>query len=279
MRSATRCLLLAGMTLAVVPSCFLQLRAHRGQITRHARGGEEVDIKVKGETAQLTEEPKSSGVDLLGLVLGGVVGLAVAAGKAVESFLNKKVINVWHPSQEPGAAEPVGFFDPLKLATTEEKFRQFRIAEIKHGRVAMMAAAGAVVQHYVKLPFLKDVPSGLAALQTTQGQIGAAALFLACGYVETKLWTQAEDKEPGNFGDPANWAQTGLGGGTYSVENRERELFNGRFAMTPFSSCPSSQPPRPPRPSLHPWWRLLPRWLMPPHRWRRMWRSWRSESH
>lgn len=24
---------------------------------------------------------------------------------------------------------------------------------------------------------------------------------------------QAEDKEPGNFGDPANWAQTGLGGG------------------------------------------------------------------
>eukprot|EP00913_Durusdinium_trenchii_P002930 g2717.t1 len=108
MRSATRCLLLAGMTLAVVPSCFLQLRAHRGQITRHARGGEEVDIKVKGETAQLTEEPKSSGVDLLGLVLGGVVGLAVAAGKAVESFLNKKAVRSCFSHRQVGAPRNSG---------------------------------------------------------------------------------------------------------------------------------------------------------------------------
>ena len=28
-----------------------------------------------------------------------------------------------------------------------------------------------------------------------------------------RSWSEDEDKEPGNFGDPAKWSQTGLGGG------------------------------------------------------------------
>lgn len=232
--AVTRCLLLAGMAFAVVGSCFMLPLGgrHSTRTSLRARGGEEVDVKV-GKTVQLTKEPPKQGVDLLGLVIGGVVGLVVAAGTALQGILNpKEAPKPWHPSQEPGNLQPVGFFDPLNFVKEDEKnFRKFRTAEIKHGRVAMMAAAGAVVQHYVRLPGLQDVPSGLAALQSTPGQIGAAVLFAACGVMELYVWKQDDKKEPGNFGDPAKWSQTGLGGGSYSVEMRDRELVNGRFAM------------------------------------------------
>lgn len=216
-----------------VGSCFMFPGTSRTSRTSlRARGGEEVDVKV-GKAVQLTKEPPKQGADLLGLVIGGVVGLVVAAGTALQGVLNpKEAPKPWHPSQEPGNLEPVGFFDPLNFVKEDEKnFRKFRTAEIKHGRVAMMAAAGAVVQHYVKLPGLQDVPSGLSALQSTPGQLGAAVLFAACGVMELYVWKQDEKKEPGNFGDPAKWSQTGLGGGSYSVEMRDRELVNGRFAM------------------------------------------------
>merc|ERR1719326_2617767 len=43
-----------------------------------------------------------------------------------------------------GVSGPLGFFDPLGLSNNkiEEKIRFYREAELKHGRVAMLAAAG-----------------------------------------------------------------------------------------------------------------------------------------
>ncbi|CAE7938254.1 FCPF [Symbiodinium necroappetens] len=119
------------------------------------------------------------------------------------------------------------------VSAKEEKFRKFRTAEIKHGRPSAIKSGVQVAwgEGEVKLPFLKDVPSGVTALQTTKGLLAAGVLFAACGYMETKVWKQDETKEPGNFGDPAGWSQTGLGAGTYSKTMRERELNNGRFAM------------------------------------------------
>eukprot|EP00438_Fugacium_kawagutii_P030879 Skav213470 [mRNA] locus=scaffold3211:238385:241468:- [translate_table: standard] len=83
----------------------------------------------------------------------------------------------------------------------------------------MLAAAGAVVQHYAAWRGGAD--------RKGSGQMGAALLFAACGVMELFVWKQDDDKEPGNFGDPAKWSQTG----SYSKENRDRELVNGRFAM------------------------------------------------
>merc|ERR1712008_92293 len=60
----------------------------------------------------------------------------------------------FNPSKQVGAMAPLGFFDPLGFAKVGDKkgFNNLRAAEIKHGRVAMMAALGAVVQHFVKFP-------------------------------------------------------------------------------------------------------------------------------
>ena len=43
--------------------------------------------------------------------------------------------------------EPAGFFDPLKLSEGQDAqtLVKFREAELKHGRVAMMAALGFIV--------------------------------------------------------------------------------------------------------------------------------------
>merc|ERR1712151_748049 len=103
-------------------------------------------------------------------------------------------------------------------------FRTLRAAEIKHGRVAMMAAVGAVAQHYVKFPGFEKVPAGLGAVTTAPGTYGFAALFLLSGVMELAVWTQDAKKEPGDFGDP-------VGLGMYDVDMRNKELNNGRIAM------------------------------------------------
>jgi len=106
----------------------------------------------------------------------------------------------------------------------KEGFRNLRSAELKHARVAMMAALGAAVQHYVKLPGFESVPAGLGAVTTAPGTYGFVALFLVSGALELAVWTQDPNKEVGDFGDP-------LGLGQYDSEWRNRELANGRFAM------------------------------------------------
>jgi hypothetical protein len=130
------------------------------------------------------------------------------------------------PSTEVGAMPPLGFFDPAGFCKKGDLdgFRNLRAAEIKHSRVAMMAALGAVVQHYVKIPGFESVPAGMAAVTTAPGTYGFVALVLASGAMELVAWTEDPSKEPGNFGDPA-------GLGQYTQEFRERELNNGRFAM------------------------------------------------
>lgn len=42
-------------------------------------------------------------------------------------------------SDRAGALPPIGYWDPLGLASSEEKFDQYRAAELKHGRVSMLA--------------------------------------------------------------------------------------------------------------------------------------------
>ncbi|CAE7255972.1 FCPA [Symbiodinium natans] len=130
------------------------------------------------------------------------------------------------PANEVGVTEPFGYFDPAGFCKKGDKagFRNLRAAEIKHGRVAMMAAVGAVVQHYVKFPGFDSVPAGLGAVEVPPGTYGFAALFAVSGLLELGAWTEDPSKEPGNFGDPA-------GLGQYTLEMRNREINNGRMAM------------------------------------------------
>jgi len=155
---------------------------------------------------------------------------AVGAGAGTAGSLKKEdgapANKAFDPSTQLGAMEPLGFFDPAGFTSKgdEAGFRNLRAAEIKHGRVAMMAAVGAVVQHYVQFPGFTDVPTGLAAVASSPGSYGFAALFLAAGALELGAWTESPEKEPGNFGDPA-------GLNMYTEDMRLKELNNGRFAM------------------------------------------------
>eukprot|EP00435_Cladocopium_sp_Y103_P071061 s392_g36.t1 len=137
------------------------------------------------------------------------------------------------PAKQVGAMEPLGYFDPAGFCKVGDKegFQNLRAAEIKHGRVAMMAALGAVAQHYIKFPGFdagwqgrESVPAGVGAVTTAPGTYGFAALFLLSGAMELAVWTQDPNKEAGDFGDP-------LGLGQYNEEFRNKELNNGRFAM------------------------------------------------
>jgi len=130
------------------------------------------------------------------------------------------------PALEPGATDPLGFFDPLGFTKgkDEANFRKFRVSEIKHGRVAMMASIGTVLSHSVKLPGFEKVPAGLGALTDSAALPGLAGIFVVSGLLELVLWKDDASKDAGNFGDPLSW------GKSINVE-RTYELNNGRMAM------------------------------------------------
>jgi len=178
-------------------------------------------------------------------VQGGKVGVQIGGGKvsvggatvtAADVACSNGVIHVidkvllppgkFSPAKQVGVTAPLGFFDPLGFSKEgdEAGFRNLRAAEIKHGRVAMMAALGAVFQHFSVSATAPGIPAGLSAVTTAPASYGFAALFLASGALEFTLFKQEDNKEPGNFGDPA-------GLGDYSTDSRNRELNNGRFAM------------------------------------------------
>jgi len=130
------------------------------------------------------------------------------------------------PSSMPGVTDPLGFFDPLGFATgkDEANFRRLRVAETKHGRVAMMASIGTVFTHSLKFPGFENVPAGLGALSSEDARTGLIAIVVLSGLLELVLFKDDANKEPGNFGDPLSWSKIA------KVE-RVYELNNGRMAM------------------------------------------------
>jgi len=179
----------------------------------------------------------SGGVGLLcvgAVASAGAMARRAAAGSRKKAGASKHQLRAepvkapppFDPAAQVGAMPPLGFFDPAGFCKKgdEKTFRNLRTAEIKHGRVAMMAALGGVVQHFVKFPGFTEVPSGLGAVNIVPGSYGFIALFGIAGVLELAIWTESDDKAPGNFGDP-------LGLDQYNEDTRNRELNNGRFAM------------------------------------------------
>ncbi|CAK0903698.1 unnamed protein product, partial [Prorocentrum cordatum] len=163
------------------------------------------------------------------LPVGAVTALAIASRRPARVARRA----AFDPSTQLGAMAPVGFLRPGRVqqggrrGSEEEGFRSLRTAELKHGRVAMMAALGFVAQQCVKFPGFESVPEGVGAVTTAPGTHGFAALFLFAGAMELAAWTQGPKKEAGNFGDPLGLSNI-FG---YDEDMRNKELNNGRFAM------------------------------------------------
>merc|ERR1711924_33986 len=132
-----------------------------------------------------------------------------------------------------GVSAPFGYFDPAGLGkkVTEKRAKYFRECELKHGRVAMLAAFGGNI----------DVPS-YVAYQQTPLQTFWPVVLLYVGIVEifsvftfenpfgkVGFWTLKDDRVPGDFGwDPMDMYPTDPAG---RVEMQTKELKDGRVAM------------------------------------------------
>jgi hypothetical protein len=155
-------------------------------------------------------------------VLGSFAGSRRTAGNRTRE---SGTVRNFNGQNELGAQAPLGFWDPLGFSENEDKFRDFRVKELKHGRLAMMGALGMLTQSLVQVPGMEAVPKDVTACLVGNGQVGFLGTLAIIAVLESAVFIQDPKKEPGNFGNPVPWFDD------YSTEMRARELNNGRIAM------------------------------------------------
>merc|ERR1719399_2574384 len=156
----------------------------------------------------------------------------------------------------PGITAPLGFFDPAGFCkedgasnekVSEGKVRFYREVEIKHGRVAMLAALGfPLAEQFHPLFATDDAPSFSAFQQTPLQTFWPAVVFAIAipeifsvftfenpaSYVDgqpAQPWTMRLDHQPGDLGfDPLGLKPTNP---AELAEMQTKELNNGRLAM------------------------------------------------
>lgn len=150
---------------------------------------------------------------------------------------------------EAGVLAPTGFFDPLGLSdvplgrtpSMEARIKYFREAELKHGRVAMLAALGFLVgeQFHPLFGGNIDVPSYIA-FQQTPLQVFWPAVVAVIGAIETTavskyqspadaFWSLKDDAVAGDFGFDPLGLKPKTDADFLNMQNKE--LANGRLAM------------------------------------------------
>jgi len=130
---------------------------------------------------------------------------------------------------ELGVIAPTGFFDPLGLSKniSPEKFAEYRAAELKHGRVAMLAVLGYIAPETYRFGYdiapgvsTYDIPNGVAAIDAIPA-LGWAQMIFLIGAVD--YWGVLGDF---SFGKPDL--------GDKAEERQLQELQHGRLAMLAF---------------------------------------------
>mmetsp|Transcript_10329 Transcript_10329/g.17079 ORF Transcript_10329/g.17079 Transcript_10329/m.17079 type:complete len:224 (-) Transcript_10329:139-810(-) len=135
------------------------------------------------------------------------------------------------------------FFDPLELAD-DDNFAVYREAELKHGRVAMLATLGMTLPDFFRNQLIpddlylskslelrfQDVPCGLQALGAVPRE-GWLQILLAVGFVDVfVLVQQGVDEMPGDYGV----GYFGLVDKARHENELEAEIEIGRLAMLAF---------------------------------------------
>jgi len=176
----------------------------------------------------------------------------VASGwSLVDEKTKEKLTNVikevkYKESILAGISAPMDFFDPLGFSTTVTagKLLFYREVEIKHGRVAMLAALGILVGEAFHPLFGGNIDAPAAfAFQETPLQNFWPAVVAAIAIPEiysvftfqnpslkgSTQWTMKEDHMPGDLGfDPLGLKPTDP---AEFKEMQTKELNNGRLAM------------------------------------------------
>jgi light-harvesting complex I chlorophyll a/b binding protein 1 len=154
-----------------------------------------------------------------------------------------------NPTGLPGDLAPTGFFDPLGLSVGKDPatLKQWRDAEIKHGRVCMLASVGLLTQELLKNPVGIDGPAirHLDLLDEKFPEFGELFILL-CAFIEgwtivnkweprsktrglNRLARLRDDVDAGDLGwDPLEWYPSDP---TEQAIIKTKELQNGRLAM------------------------------------------------
>ncbi|CAE7497079.1 FCPE, partial [Symbiodinium pilosum] len=148
---------------------------------------------------------------------------------------------------ETGVQPPVGYWDPLGLASSGNlaDFQRRREVELKHGRVAMFATIGYILPEYWRFPgYLSkyldikfaDMPNGLSAISKVPA-FGWLQIVGFAGIVEVNIYNEQVDNEPGNYGAgflglrSIGIMNTGITDPEVRKKKLNAELANGRLAM------------------------------------------------
>merc|ERR1719182_870590 len=145
----------------------------------------------------------------------------------------------------PGITDPLDFFDPAGFCSqegvTEGKIRFYREVEIKHSRVAMLAALGFPIAEQFHPLFATDDAPSFSAFQQTPLQTFWPAVVFAIAIPEifsvftfqtpagNEPWTIRTDHAAGDLNfDPLGLKPTDP---KEFAEMQTKELNNGRLAM------------------------------------------------
>merc|ERR1719198_2904514 len=174
----------------------------------------------------------------------GMIAQELATGNKLFELKGGAAQSAFDVRSMAGITEPMGFFDPLGFSAdaSEGKLRFYREVELKHGRVAMLAALGFLVGENFHPLFGGniDAPAYLAFQQTPlETWWGLVVLAIAIPEIysvfsfNTPLggepWSIRSDHYPGDFGfDPMNLKPTDP---EELKVMQTKELNNGRLAM------------------------------------------------
>jgi len=129
-------------------------------------------------------------------------------------------------------------FDPLKLSETYAPFLPFfKESEIRHGRTAMLAVVGFIVEDFVRLPgdlySFESIPKTVDAHDylMDKGPMGQLLLWIG-------LWdlivtgpaisaSMKGEREPGDY----SWTLVAPKDAAKMQKKKDSELLNGRLAM------------------------------------------------
>jgi hypothetical protein len=168
-----------------------------------------------------------------------------SSNSLILSILNKRRAPI-PLSEELGTSPTLSnqYFDPFNFAT-EENFAILREAELKHGRIAMLAVLGNVVPDLFReqlvppIPILlsysnelwfQDIPCGIDALRLVPFS-GWLQIIAFCGFLERRVLLQKDRAAmPGDYGT----GYFGVRDKGANERSLRAELENGRVAMVAF---------------------------------------------